>query len=102
MTTKRVLFALLISFVLVFTYRMIIQFISPLVGGDIISPPAFLQRPLILPWVVFVNAAPDNLHYALISSPLLNFLLNLSFFICNVVLYAIPIFLVLKLWRKRT
>jgi hypothetical protein len=97
MTTKIILFSFLISFVLVFVYTVFIHIINAIIGGDLLSPPAALQKPLSLPWIVLDNFAPDSLQYALLSSPMLRIFL----FAGNVILYAIPIFLILKLWRKR-
>lgn len=95
---KTGIFAILIAFVLVFIYQVAILIVGPFLGGDVMSPPGFLQVPLNLARIVY-NAIPNN--------PLVNFiettpgLLQAVLFFMNVFFYSIPVYVLLRLIFRR-
>jgi hypothetical protein len=97
---KNVLISLLIALVLVIIYASTTLIIAPFVGGNIMSPPHYLQLPLLLPWTIFETIAPESLQNAVYATPLLSVIRGLLI-LCNTFIYAIPIYLLLQLRSKR-
>lgn len=92
---KKMLIALSISSVLVICYQILLHFIDILHTNGVIAAPGFLNLPLELPSLLF-DSAPESIQYLFIANPFSLLLLKLLMFIFNVVLFAIPIFLILR------
>lgn len=102
---RDVLKAVLISFALVFVYSIISFIISLFMFGPMAMTgdrPGFLLAPVSLPSKLFEAVAPDSLYINIISSPLLSVMLRVFYFLCNALLYAVPVFLLLKLFRRKS
>jgi hypothetical protein len=95
---KRLLIALATSIVCVVFYYFAAYVISPaILGTPAMTPDPRLNLPIALPAAIFDFVAPNALQEAFLMSPGGAMLLGLFFLIANVILFAIPIYLLIIL-----
>jgi len=96
---KNAVMAFLIALGLVAVYSIVILIISPLISGDVASPPYYLLLPVLFPWIIFENIAPESLLNAIHASPMI-LLVRMVFALSSAFVYAIPIYLLMKFRSK--
>lgn len=96
---KMFLIALAISFVLVAAYSIFALIVGGILGSPMTMEPR-LAVPLSLPATVYSNIAPDSIQNAFASSPTGGMIERLIFFAANVLIYSLPIFGLIRLFRR--
>lgn len=95
---RRLLTAIATSVLCVGFYYFAVYVISPVVlGTPAMTPDPRLRYPIALPGAIFDLAAPSALQEAFLMSPGGSYVLGLFFLLANIVLFAVPIYLLLSL-----
>lgn len=98
---KRILIALAISMVLTIVYYFFAYIISPFIlDTPPMSPHPMLYRPISLPATVYQAIAPDAIQHLLAANPGGGVVARLMFIFGNVVLYAVPIYILSLLFFR--
>ena len=96
---KVFLVAVAISFALVAAYSIFALIVGSILGSPMTMEPR-LAAPLWLPPTIYSNVVPTSLQIATASSPTGAMIERLIFFAANVLIYAVPIFGIIKLFRR--
>ena len=95
---KRALISILIAFLVILAYYTVALIAGPITGGPPMMMPPSLYTPISLPSRLYRAIAPDSIQTATMSSPGLE---PLMFFVGNVLLMSIIVFVVISLFSKR-
>lgn len=99
---KRALIAVATSIVCVIFYYFVVYVVSPFIlGTPPLSPNAALLAPISLPSMIYQGTAPGFVQNFLAQTPGGGMFEGLIFLIANVVLFAIPIYLLMAVSAKR-